>query len=253
MPKMRPLKNRKTIANQVYDDIRELMLTGEFNSDTLISANSLAKQLAVSRTPIREALLQLANEGFLESLCGRGFKIKNYTQREIIEYFEARRIIEVYVIGRMAKSITKKQLSVLKRQFQLMKKYAAKCDSTKFLEEDRNFHLSLIQLYENRYLESIFDRIRTLISILGQSILNHSSRVEETLAEHLMIIQALEKGNAKKAQQAAYQHLIKTENKITEKLKDKSKDDSLSTTPPIISTTNQLDVASPIAEFHRKL
>lgn len=208
---MSPLKKRVTLADQVYEKIKKLLGTGTFGQETIISASGLAQELKISRTPVREALLQLSNEGLLEALSGRGFRIKYYSEKEIHEYFEARRIIEVFVVRNLAKNIQKSDLKELKKILRSMANNSKKGLKAEFLEDDKKFHQELLNLHGNSFLNAIYEKVRILLSTHGQKALSTSTRMEEVVAEHRLILDALEKKDINEAVKSVESHLKLTE------------------------------------------
>jgi DNA-binding GntR family transcriptional regulator len=100
------LEQPGTLQNLAYERIKTLLINGQLEFDEVYSANHFAEILGVSRTPIREALLQLTSEGFFVSLRGRGFKVKEFSEKEIQDFFEARKMIEAYVIEQLVDEVS---------------------------------------------------------------------------------------------------------------------------------------------------
>jgi len=207
-----------TLQTIVYERIKGLLLNGQLELDEIYSANQFAETLGVSRTPVREALLQLATEGSLISIAGRGFKIREFSRKEIRDFFETRRMIETYVIERTVVMMTEQDLKELDNSLKQMIDRAATGDTYGFLEADKAFHMNQIHLYNNRLLESIMENIRNLIAIFGQKALTSPGRVQQVLEEHRSILQALEQKDKKKAVNAMNYHLNTTEKYLLESL-----------------------------------
>lgn len=218
MKKIKKIKRPGTLQILVYEKIKELLITGQLEFNTIYSANQFAETLGVSRTPIREALLQLAAEGLLISIQGRGFKIKEFSEKEITDFFEARKMIEAYVIGRLAGVVTEQDLKELDASIKQMIDRADRGDTYGFLEADKTFHMNLIHRYNNHLLESIMENIRNLISIFGQKALNSSGRFQEVINEHQSILQALHQKDKKKTVKSMNYHLNTTEKYLLENL-----------------------------------
>lgn len=210
------IERPETLLSLAYEKIKGLLVAGELKQDTIYSANQFAEMLGVSRTPVREALLQLTAEGFLISIQGRGFKIKEFSVKEIRDFFETRLMIETYIIERLTENVSPDDIRSLEDSLSQMKECDAKNDRYGFLEADKAFHMKLVHRHENLLLESIMENIRNLISILGRKALTSSGRTEEVLKEHKKIIEGLRNGDAKKAAAAMRHHLSTTENHIVE-------------------------------------
>ena len=212
------LEQPGTLQNLAYERIKTLLINGQLEFDEVYSANHFAEILGVSRTPIREALLQLTSEGFFVSLRGRGFKIKEFSEKEIQDFFEARKMIEAYVIEQLVDEVSAEDLKPLDDSLAQMINGRKKTETYSFIEADKSFHMNLIRRYENSLLESIMENIRDFISILGQKALASPGRVPEVVREHQHIIEALHQKDRIKAVQAIQYHLDATEKSLLENL-----------------------------------
>ena len=212
------LEQPGTLQNQAYERIKALLINGQLEFDEVYSANHFAEILGVSRTPIREALLQLTAEGFFVSMRGRGFKIKDFSKKEIQDFFEARKMIEAYVIEQLVDEVSEKDLEPLDDSLEQMINDHKTSGMYSFLEADKSFHMNLIRRYENSLLESIMGNIRDFISILGQKALASPGRLSEVIREHQDILEALHKKDKEAAVRAIKYHLDATEKSLLENL-----------------------------------
>jgi DNA-binding GntR family transcriptional regulator len=216
MENINKIERPGTLQALAYDKIKGLMIAGELDFDSIYSTNQFAEILGVSRTPVREALLQLSTEGLLTSMQGRGFKIKKFSENRIKEFFETRQMIESYIIERLVGSNVELDLSELDKIINQMKNYADKNDIYGFLETDKAFHMNLIRRHGNRYLTSIMENIRDLIAIFGRKALSSPGRIHEVITEHQVIIQTLKQKNKQKAIESIKYHLAATEKSLVE-------------------------------------
>ncbi len=164
MDNLSKLEQPGTLQNLAYERIKTLLINGQLEFDEVYSANHFAEILGVSRTPIREALLQLTSEGFFVSLRGRGFKIKEFSEKEIQDFFEARKMIEAYVIEQLVDEVSAEDLKPLDDSLAQMINGHKKTETYSFLEADKSFHMNLIRRYQNSPLEPIMGNIRDFIS-----------------------------------------------------------------------------------------
>ena len=218
MDNLLKLEQPGTLQNQAYERIKALLINGQLEFDEVYSANHFAEILGVSRTPIREALLQLTAEGFFVSLRGRGFKIKEFSEKEIRDFFEARKMIEAYVIEKLVDEVSEADLKPLDDSLEQMINGHKNSGTHNFLEADKSFHMNLIHRYENSLLESIMGNIRDYISLLGQKALASPGRVSEVIQEHQGILEALHQKDKMSAVRAIKNHLDATEKSLLENL-----------------------------------
>src|SRR4051812_43635930 len=109
-----PLQRPGTLKDLAYREIKQQLVSGRLLRDRIYSAQHFAEQLGISRTPAREALLQLASEGFLVCLDVRGFKVREFSEKEIRDVFETRQVIEAYVVERAAGELSAEEVRHLK-------------------------------------------------------------------------------------------------------------------------------------------
>lgn len=218
MENLKKIERPGTLQHQAYERIKTLLINGQLEFDRVYSATHFAEILGVSRTPIREALLQLTAEGYFVSLRGRGFKIKKFSAKEIQDFFEARKMIEAYVIERLVDDVNEDDLKPLDDSLEHMMKGFEKSGFYSFLQADKSFHMNLIHRYENSLLESIMGNIRDSISILGQRALTNPDRVQEVIKEHQDILAALHQRDKLEAVRTLKFHLDATEKSLLKNL-----------------------------------
>jgi DNA-binding GntR family transcriptional regulator len=207
-----PLTRPASLKDAAYRQIKDLLLAGKLARDHLYSAQYFAEMLGVSRTPVREALLQLANEGLLTCLDVRGFKIREFTAKEIQDVTETRALIETHVIGQVAAEMPASDVRQLEQCLKSMTARARKRDGQGFMEADKEFHMVLARRCDNRHLLALMEHIRNHISIFGLQALRHPTRYDEVLREHAAILDALRRQDRSKAIQAMSHHLATTRN-----------------------------------------
>lgn len=209
---MNRIEKPESLKASARGEIKKLLVTGKWERGVLYSANTFADLLGVSRTPVREALLELSAEGYLEAQDGKGFRIKELSEKEIRDFFETRRMIELYVIERVVAGLTAPAVEELRSHQRRMQANFSVDDKVAFLDADKAFHLHLIHCHQNRHLSSVMNNIRDLISILGHEAIIREGRAEQVLAEHQAVIDAVERREAAQAVAAMRAHLEATEN-----------------------------------------
>ncbi|WP_371171196.1 GntR family transcriptional regulator [Aliiroseovarius sp. 2305UL8-7] len=137
---------KTSYREQIYEDYRGRIQRGEIDQSTRLVDKNIADQLGVSRMPVREALMQLAHEGYLEG-TSRGFALPNLSDRQVLEVFELRRLLEPYAAGMAAQTITDQSISRLRD---------AVTDTMRALEaDDVSLLFKAIELFRNTWLGSV--------------------------------------------------------------------------------------------------
>jgi DNA-binding GntR family transcriptional regulator len=208
------IERPESLKDLAYRRIRDRLVAGELRADSVYSAIEFAQGLGVSRTPVREALLQLASEGFLEVIDGRGFRVRDYSEKEIRDIFETRRLIEIYMVERAAEGLSAEELAHLDRNQKTLAERARKSDPVSFLETDREFHMSLVRRNGNDLLVSLMDRIRNHMAIFGLRALSREGRIDQVVAEHGRVLKAHRRHEPAEAVRAMRDHLLATEKHV---------------------------------------
>jgi DNA-binding GntR family transcriptional regulator len=201
---------------QSYQQIRGLLTSGHLVHDRLYSANQLAEQLQVSRTPVREALLQLEAEGLLVQRDGRGFQPRRHTRKEAQDFFETRLLIELHALTGMAAKVSMADLVGMGAQLTAMREAARADDRAAFMRADEAFHLVIIEGCGNRLLASLWCNIRDLIAVFGRQAIMRDERMDDAIAEHEAVLEALRQRDPTAASGALKRHLDETQARLLE-------------------------------------
>jgi DNA-binding GntR family transcriptional regulator len=105
-----PVGRSETLAHQAYQAIRVAIQNDALTPGKFYSENELGQSMGISRTPVREALIELAREGLVEVIPQRGFRLRIPTADEATEVFELRTVLESHVVKRLAEDATDEQL-----------------------------------------------------------------------------------------------------------------------------------------------
>jgi DNA-binding GntR family transcriptional regulator len=206
-----PIDRPQSLKDLAYSKIRASLLRGQLDADSVYSAAQFAETFGVSRTPVREALLQLVAEGFLVVVEQKGFRLRRFTPKEIRELFETRRVIETYAAEKLTGSLTDDDVRGLKATLKQMASLAAEGDTAGFLEADRAFHMAILRRLDNQMLASIMETIRGQVTLFALKAIAYKGRTDEILREHGEILETLRGKDVKKAVRAVVDHLETTE------------------------------------------
>jgi DNA-binding GntR family transcriptional regulator len=209
----------KTHAKRAYDHLRTKLISGEFLPGSRILYGPLGKELGISATPVREAIGQLANEGFVELVPQLGAVVRRVSREELIELYEMREALEPYAAARAAERIDTERLDELKQQLDCMDALAAsvgksngkaiaKQNIQQFEKADLAFHMLIIDATGNRLMGRTVGNQRLLTGIFAAE--RHRYTVElmaSTCEDHRKILKALEQGQPDAARAAMAAHI----------------------------------------------
>ena len=198
-----------SLREQARQAIRASIATGEIEAETIHPVSYFATRLGVSATPIREALFDLVNEGLIEQIRNRGFRVSVVTDKDLDDLFELRTLLEVPSIGRVASRATPGDISECLEFANRIEKHAARGDLVGFLEWDRQFHTRLLAVLGNKRLVDEVRRLRDQTRLYGLRGLD-PELLQSSAKEHHQILQAVRQRNAKLASQLTQRHLEHT-------------------------------------------
>jgi DNA-binding GntR family transcriptional regulator len=181
-----------SLRDQALRVLRARIISGELRPGRLYSLGIVAKQLGVSVTPVREAVLDLAKEGLVELARNRGFQVRAMTEHDLDEIVEIRRMVEVAAV----RSIAERKLLTEARELRALAAASEKCvasgDWVGFLDHDRDFHMGILaHLGNQRLLELVGtfrdqSRLYGLDRVAGTDILMQSTREHDSLLDAIL-------------------------------------------------------------------
>jgi len=207
MRNVRPIKRTDTLKVKAYKKIKELITTGQLKFGNIYSSNQLAEVLGVSRTPVREALMQLANEGFLTTELGLGYKLKEIPEKKVIEIMEALQLIETYIFKRAVSMVKDEDINKMENILNTMRQIKER-DLHAFFETDKAFHMVYVHRYSNAELEGVIKRFRDIIQMFAEMVFSpHGRRIENVIREHEDLLMAIKEKQKYKSIEILVNHL----------------------------------------------
>ncbi|OQO89981.1 transcriptional regulator [Saccharomonospora piscinae] len=207
---MRQIDTDRNLAKAILDELRGAIVSGELVPGTLYSVHDLAARLGVSRTPVREALIQLAERGMVRFERNRGIRVLQTSLHDLEEVFAIRLLLEVPATFRATGQRTPGLVADLRSRLDEMRRAAAEHDETAFMAADRRFHEAINMASGNLRLARYVDSLRDMVLLRGSSTVDTSRGLGDILAEHEAIAELIETGGADEAADAMRQHLLTT-------------------------------------------
>jgi DNA-binding GntR family transcriptional regulator len=192
----------------VYDAIKRQILSNQLRPGNKLGHQELAESLGVSRTPVREALERLYQEGFVIRVQNRGYYVAEISAEEACELYETREALEVYELRRtIARGLTPANITMLEEINDRYHTLIGGELTRQRLLIDRDFHLALAGITGNQYLcrtlASIFERL-----ILKRRVDGYHDTGAAPYAEHVALLDNLKQGNARGAEKVLANHIV---------------------------------------------
>lgn len=200
-----------SLGSKIFILLRDRILNESYKCGDKLNELTLAKELKISRTPIREALKQLELEGLVESIPNKGVYVKGFSHRDIDDMFEIRLSLEGLAVSFAIDRMDEVHLAKIKEVFELLEFYTTKGDFDKVNDFNILFHESIYQATQSTYFEQILKDIHYYVSVTSRHSIARPERLESSLAEHRAILEAIIDGDKDEATERIQRHIRKTQ------------------------------------------
>lgn len=209
---LRPLPKIPSLRQRALEEIRDSIVTGRLPAGLLVSEQVLAAQAGISRTPVREALLQLADEGLVEFERNAGVRITRIDEEHLTNLFQLRACIEGFCAHHSAlrpdrEALAEELHGMLAEQRQII----AAADYVRWIKANMEFHMRLVQQAGNQLMIEALEKLRSHTMRIGYQVNEqHASRMLQSEQEHRRIVDFIAAGEAEKARDAVTKHMTFT-------------------------------------------
>ncbi|SBV98380.1 putative Transcriptional regulator, GntR family [uncultured delta proteobacterium] len=203
-----PDSGRETSSRQrVYRYVKDGIVSNVFRPGTIIHERDLARELGVSRTPVREALQSLQDDGWLTVMPRKGIMVRPLSRAEIEEVLQLRVIIGSAGITLSAGRISAGAFAHLRSLIASQAAAAEARDYLKFIEADMQLHVAMVRLAGNRRLTCIAEDLLDNFRRIGLEAIRGECNLAEVIAQHKAIVAALEQEKAATAKKLLEDHI----------------------------------------------
>lgn len=210
--------DQENLSNKAYSFIKAGIMNGTIPTGSVVSEIALAKEIGISRTPVREAIRQLSHEGILNQIPRFGTVVKEVNLRDIVEISELREALEPYVVTKCVENISDSQLSLLSDLCEEIAGFISKLkqsdktcldakDAKRFLAIDLGFHMTIINCAGNKRIRDILINARTMARLFVEMHDITISKLQSTYTHHVAIYEAIKERDGEKASLAMLEHL----------------------------------------------
>jgi DNA-binding GntR family transcriptional regulator len=196
-----------SLREQAREAVRTQILLGQIEPGQVESVINVAAALGVSITPVREAIMDLANLGMVEVIRNRGFRVPVLSDHDLDEIFRLRTMVEVPAMAEVAQVVDGASLPRFRRLAEQITDAARDGDLTAFLELDRQFHLGLLELLGNHRLVALVGQLRDQARMQGLQRLSDQGELTHSGEEHIAIVDAIGSGDAELTAELVRKHL----------------------------------------------
>ena len=237
---------KSTLLRQAYEHIHQKLLSGELSAGRVISEARIADELDMSRTPVGEAIRQLANQGLVYQVPRFGTIVRAIDRQDLVELYELREALETFAAAQASRQIIGEQIARLGEFCNFMRYVGEKLrhsgtrvlkgdELSAFLANDMAFHMLIIHAAGNRRIVKIVEDTRTVSRIFHAHRADHTlGLVEEASRYHLRILEAMKQPSPETAREAMAEHIRTSKNYSLEQYDQWAATERTSSTEPSI-------------------
>ncbi len=194
----------RALYEEVAELLRQRIFKRELEPGSWIDELKLAEEYGISRTPLREALKVLAAEGLVTMKVRRGAYVTEVSEKDLADVYHLLALLESDAAGVVAQQATDAELAELQTLHEALE--AAMGERDRFFALNEQFHMRVLELARNRWREQMVADLRKVMKLNRHNSLLKTGRIQESLAEHRAIVEALAQRNASLAVQRMREH-----------------------------------------------
>jgi len=204
------LERPRSLRELALEHLRENIVNGKLKMGQVLSERSISEELGVSKSPVREALAQLRDEGLVTIEPQKGAKVFSLTNEEVAQICDFRQAIEMatfeLALARNPKALAKDMADVVAKMKQAQKKGRM----AEYLSLDTVFHELIFKHGENDYLAASYARYAGKIAALRTHLSALPKHTELSFDEHELLAEAVKNGKSKEIRRLLYEHIDRT-------------------------------------------
>ena len=210
----------RLVHNSLHDEVaaqlRDRIFDGELLPGSFLDEASLAGQMRISRTPLREALKVLTAEGLVRHEPRRGSFVNEATEKDLDEIFPVIALLEGRCAYEAARNATDADLQALEALHDKLNRHARARRINDYYAVNFTIHEAIIALADNRWLAQVIGDLRKIVKLARLQQLHAPGRLEQSLTEHMALFAALKARDAEGAEAAMRTHLTRQREALRE-------------------------------------
>ncbi len=202
--------DKYSLHGRVFNRLREDILTGKYHENEELRENTIANELGVSRTPVREAIKQLELEGLVSVIPNKGAYVTGITEKDIHDIYMIRSYLEGLCARWACEKQTDELIAELTEVVDLTDFYITKGNTEQIFALDNRFHELLYNASDSKRLYQLLSDFHNYVKRVRMLSLSELERAKQSNEEHKAIVEAIKSHNAFEAECLAHEHIIQT-------------------------------------------
>ena len=208
---LKPVAEEFVLKDRIYQELKRAILAVDIyasDDEHRLDERRLAEDLGVSRTPVREALVRLENEGFVRNVPRRGAFVARKTKAEIIEMILVWAALESMAARLVTERASDEEIATLRSLFATFEGEQAGVKIDEYSETNIEFHQALLRMSRCALLNEMTDNLFAHMRGIRRRTISEADRASRSIIDHMHIIEALESRDTALAEQLAKQHTL---------------------------------------------
>ncbi len=217
------MENREflPLRDSVFQTLRDEILRGELKPGQRLMEIHLADRLGVSRTPVREAVRKLEQEGLVQMIPRRGAVVANITEEDLRDVLEVRKVLECLAMELVCRRRTEEDLTALKQALDDFRREIRSGEQSRIAVCDVVFHELIYEMTGNQRLIQILNSMRGPMYRYRMEYLKEEEKRTMLVEEHLDMVSAIENRDVRAAKKIITQHISNQQASLLESLKNR--------------------------------
>ena len=208
---LKPVDSGFILKDRIYEELKRAILSVDVYQDVgehRLDERQLSEDLGVSRTPIREALCRLENEGFVRTIPRRGAFVARKTKREILEMITVWAALESMAARLITEQASDEEIATLRRLFATFDTPKVQANIDEYSETNIKFHQALFNLSHCDLLKKLTENLFLHMRSIRMRTISENNRASRSIIDHMHIIEALEARDTELAERLTRQHTL---------------------------------------------
>lgn len=210
--KLKPVGSNFSLKEHIYDELKDAISNVNIydaEANLKMDERALADQLGISRTPVREALTRLEQEGFVEVLPRRGVFIRRRSLEDVLDMIVAWAALESMAARLAADVASDTQIAALRKHAAKHSESSARADLSEYSDANIRFHQMILEMSGCKLLAQMADGLFVHMHAVRRRALGEGNRASRSVVDHMNIIEALEERDAELAAQLVRVHTMR--------------------------------------------
>ncbi len=207
MRNAKPNLRRRPLGQEATILLRKLITRGELAPGERLVEERLGQQLGLSRTPVREALHRLEQEGLLLKRPRGGYEVRPLSAREVEEAVGVRAVLEAYAGQLAARRAGAKVLKELERNTELFEEALHSVDEQRLVELNTRFHELIYQAADSQLLHRLLSELQDEVERISRAIMSNMQAGQWSVLDHRGVVEAIKAGDSERAGRLCGEHV----------------------------------------------